>query len=1052
MTELTKTNEDLCKNDILAHAKQMEIEKVHETDDFLQVLLDATPLGVHIWDKNGHVVDCNQASAVLFNLSCKQEFLKRFFEFSPEFQPDGSPSKEAAVQHVQKAFHEGYLRFEWMHCTLDGKPVPCEVTLVRVVYKNDHLVAVYIRDLREQKQREMELVRAHEQNALQLAKLNLVIKAAKIGLWDMNVRADDPVNPVNPIMWSDEFRHLLGFSNEHDFPNVISSLHDCMHPDDLLRVPVAFTKHLFDTTGKTPYDIEYRLKRKNGKYAYFHATGETVRDKNGNPLRVAGALMDITDIKNTLRNNEIQLTKMNLMIKGSGMGLWDMEVVQDDPVNRNNVFMWSDDLRHMLGFTDENDFPNVLGSLLDRLHPDDRKELRKAFMKHLMDKAGKTPFITEHRVMKKNGEYVYLRTTGETIRDKDGNALHVAGAILDITEMKNLINEAEQQRLAADAANKAKSAFLSMMSHEIRTPMNAILGIADIQLQDESCDHNVRDILEKIHASGDVLLGIINDILDFSKIEAGKLELVIAPYQIASLVSDAALLNMMRICSKPIQFELCVAEGMPANFLGDELRIKQILNNVLSNAFKYTEEGTVKLSVTAESVQNGKNTVMLNFTVSDTGQGMTQEQIGKLFDEYIRFNMTTNRSTEGTGLGMSITQKLVRLMDGEIHVESELGKGSVFTVRLPQVKTGTEVVSKEMVKNLQQFRTNSRAQMKRMQITREPMPYGSVLIVDDVETNIYVVKGLLAAYALKIDSAESGFEAIEKISQGNLYDIIFMDHMMPKMDGMETTKIMRNMGYDRPIVALTANAVSGQAAIFLQNGFDDFISKPIDIRQLNSVLNRLIRDKHQPETIQATRQSAQNNNQTFDRASPPSINPQFAPFFLRDATKALAALEPIIEKNDYENEANMQTYVITVHGMKSATAFLGRTDLSALASKLETAGQERNIQVIMSETPAFVRSLKILVEEISLQKNHADKKMSEEVESQLHEKLLLIKLACEEYDEHAANKVMEELNQTTWHKHERELLNKIALHLLHSDLDEVVAVVDHETASRKPKT
>ena len=396
-----------------------------------------------------------------------------------------------------------------------------------------------------------------------------------------------------------------------------------------------------------------------------------------------------------------------------------------------------------------------------------------------------------------------------------GNNFAIVGYIFDTTEIHEREMELKHRDQllieavkAAEAANKAKSAFLSTMSHEIRTPMNAILGITEIQLQDETLDQDIREALSKIYTSGDLLLGIINDILDLSRIESGKLELSIDKYEIASLISDTAQLNMMRIGSKPIEFELHIDENTPANISGDELRVKQILNNILSNAFKYTASGTVKLSVSSDANNDNNEETTLVFIVADTGQGMTEEQVGKLFDEYSRFNMEANRATEGTGLGMSITRNLVRLMNGDISVKSEPGKGSTFTVRLPQGKIGADVLGNEMAENLRQFRTSSRAQMKRVQISREPMPYGNVLIVDDVETNIYVAKGLLAPYELKIESAASGLEAIGKIKKGREYGIIFMDHMMPQMDGVETTKIIRDLGYTQPIVALTANAVS----------------------------------------------------------------------------------------------------------------------------------------------------------------------------------------------------------------------------------------------------
>jgi CheY-like chemotaxis protein len=376
-------------------------------------------------------------------------------------------------------------------------------------------------------------------------------------------------------------------------------------------------------------------------------------------------------------------------------------------------------------------------------------------------------------------------------------------------------------------------------------------------MENKTVSRDVHEALGKIYHSGYSLLGIINDILDFSKIEAGKMEVVPVKYDVASLIYDTVQVNVMRVGSKTIKFNLEVDPSIPAELVGDELRIKQILNNLMSNAFKYTESGEVMLLVSSRYESGGEEPhVVLTFTVRDTGQGMTQDQIQKLFDEYSRFNLQANRVTEGTGLGMSITKNLIDLMDGSITVESEPEKGSTFTVHIPQGIAGSGVLGAEVVENLRQLRFTSILQMKKAQaaqIVREPMPYGKILIVDDVETNLYVAKGLMAPYGLSIDTAESGYETIDKIKAGKVYDIIFMDHMMPRMDGIEATKELRKIGYTPPIIALTANAMAGQAEMFLLNGFDDFISKPIDIRQLNMALNKHIRDKQPPEVLEAAR-------------------------------------------------------------------------------------------------------------------------------------------------------------------------------------------------------
>jgi signal transduction histidine kinase/diacylglycerol kinase family enzyme/DNA-binding response OmpR family regulator len=405
----------------------------------------------------------------------------------------------------------------------------------------------------------------------------------------------------------------------------------------------------------------------------------------------------------------------------------------------------------------------------------------------------------------------------------------------------------EEQTEIAINASKTKSRFLATMSHEIRTPMNAIIGISEILRARSDLQTEVRSGIDKIHHSGKNLLGIINDILDLSKAESGKLEIVPTEFSLPSLINDTVQLNIVRIGKKPIKFTLTLADNLPEKLIGDELRIKQILNNILSNAFKYTDKGSVKFDISAE-LSPLSSVVSLLFSVSDTGQGMHEEELQTLFDEYSRFNKIANRKTEGTGLGMNITGQLISLMGGTIDVKSTFGEGSIFTVSLPLGRRPTvnspetRVISADIINSLQSFTfSQSEKASERRKKIREYFPGKSVLVVDDVETNLYVAEGLLKPYGLSITVALSGFEAIEIIRSGKTFDILFMDHMMPEMDGIETVEKIRAMGYTLPIVALTANAIVGNEEIFKESGFDDFSSKPIDVRDLNRILVRFLR-------------------------------------------------------------------------------------------------------------------------------------------------------------------------------------------------------------------
>ncbi|MDR0313288.1 MAG: response regulator, partial [Treponema sp.] len=536
----------------------------------------------------------------------------------------------------------------------------------------------------------------------------------------------------------------------------------------------------------------------------------------------------------------------------------------------------------------------------------------------------------------------------------------------------------------AEASNKAKSKFFAMISHEIRTPMNAILGITEIKMQDDTLTSDIAEALSMIHSSGNILLNIINEVLDLSKIEAGKFQLVPVEYDAAGFINDTVQMNMSLAKDKPIEFKLHVDKNIPSILFGDSLRIRQIMSNLLSNAFKYTAEGIVELSFDVESdrgeaeSKTTKPEVTLGFRVRDTGQGMTAEQIRALFDEYSRFNPQANREVEGTGLGMNITQHLIQLMNGNISVESEPGKGSLFTVRLPQGFKGSEFIGAELAENIEHFRWSHASRMKNAKIVYEPMPYGSILIVDDVEANLYVAKGLTKPYKLSVETASSGFEAVNKIKQGKAYDIIFMDHMMPKMDGIEATKIIRGMSYTQPIVALTANALVGQAQMFLENGFDDYLSKPIDTRNLDVLLNKLIRDKQPPEVVEAAR-AADARWGTSEKKSPVKglqllSKPRLLRAFMRDVEKAIATLNEI-HKNSFRRDDDMEMYIISTHGIKSALASVGLIELSALALNLEQAGKTNNIAEMLSKTPLFIDGLQKLIEEIAPEPEEASKSL-----------------------------------------------------------------------------
>ncbi|MCL2699752.1 MAG: ATP-binding protein, partial [Defluviitaleaceae bacterium] len=556
--------------------------------------------------------------------------------------------------------------------------------------------------------------------------------------------------------------------------------------------------------------------------------------------------------------------------------------------------------------------------------------------------------------------------------------------------------EARHEKEKAEASDRAKSEFLAAMSHEIRTPMNAIIGIAQVHLQKKDLPEEYATGLNRMYNSGVILLGIINDILDMSKIEAGKLELNPAEYDIASLINDAVHLNIVRIESKPIEFKLDLKKDLPAKLYGDGLRIKQILNNLLSNAIKYTEKGSVTLSVNHK--EDGEN-ITLRFAVKDTGQGMKPEDVSRLFSEYMRFN--ANFSTEGTGLGLSITKRLVEMMDGTIKVESKYGKGSIFTVEIKQKAVGNVAIGAGVADRLRSFRFSSDRHTDKLQLTREPMPYGKVLVVDDLETNLYVAEGLLSTYGLKIETANSGFLAIEKVKSGSAYDVIFMDHMMPLLDGIETTRALRAAGYTGTILALTANALVGNEEMFMQHGFDGLVPKPIDVRNLDAALNRFVRDRH-PEEARNYKPEAVTQTKTAD------LDPRLVKVLRQDIRETIGKLRNTAASGDFKR------FATAAHAIKPALAGIGEHEASTLAGALENAGLNGDMEYITANIEAFVETLEAL-----------DKRLNESAEADtpsetdepdgikdakyLKEQLLLIKTACENYDAASAYAALDAL-------------------------------------------
>jgi len=546
-----------------------------------------------------------------------------------------------------------------------------------------------------------------------------------------------------------------------------------------------------------------------------------------------------------------------------------------------------------------------------------------------------------------------------------------------------ILIQIDKARDKASKESRQKSAFLANMSHEIRTPLNAVIGLSELILATKEWNEENEYRLEQINNAGRTLLSTVNDILDISKIEAGRFELIPVMYDIPSVLNDASTQSMMHLGDKPIEFVMNISENLPTQLYGDELRIKQILNNLLSNAMKYTNSGTVELTVTC--IREGES-AWLGFEVRDTGVGIKQEDMDILFDDYAQTDMAANRQIVGTGLGLSITKRLVELMDGQISAESEYGKGSTFTVRIHQKHVTDERIGSGVVESLKSFHYTEDKRHKLGNINRIRLPYAKVLIVDDVITNLDVAQGLMKPYQMHIDCVTSGWEAVEAIHNENvIYDAIFMDHMMPGIDGIEATRLIRELGTDYaknvPIIALTANAIVGNEEIFLKKGFQAFVSKPIEITRLDNVIREWVRDKDKEKLY--IRQNGREHDDAEDdidldiksldeKISGVNIE-KGVKRFSGDAGAYLSVLRsfatnslPLLDAADQacKSKQRMAEYETIVHGIKGSSGSICADETAELAKALENAALAEDFDYIQKNNSAFTEQTRNLIKDI----------------------------------------------------------------------------------------
>ncbi len=522
------------------------------------------------------------------------------------------------------------------------------------------------------------------------------------------------------------------------------------------------------------------------------------------------------------------------------------------------------------------------------------------------------------------------------------------------------IMKSEKKKQEAIVAREAQAKFLANMSHEIRTPINAVIGMNEMILR-ECNDNDIKEYAGNIKRASNMLLSLVSDILDFSKIESGKFEIVEDTYDLMSLIKDEKLILTMRAGDKPISIKIDIDSKMPSKLYGDEIRIKQIVTNLISNAVKYTKNGSITLK--ADCNWQSEDEVLLNIAVIDTGIGIKTEDIAQLFDNFKRFELDKNRNIQGTGLGLSIAKQLSDLMNGNIKVESEYGKGSQFTLSIPQ-----KVIDKQPIGRIEE--ALNEPIVEEASGNKFTAPNANVLVVDDNAMNLSVIKSLMKQTKIKVDTASSGRECLE-LTANKKYDIILLDHMMPGFDGVTTLKMIRsdnnNPNKDGVIIALTANAVAGCREMYLDYGFTDYFSKPIQADKFDALLVNYL-----PKEL-----VVMENGDMFENDELLVIDKNVGLSYCMDLEDVyMEVLSMFCEQCDEYfpqldecvKNCDWQQYAIITHGLKSNAKNIGAVNFSELSYKHELAGKNEDSDFIKSEYDRYILVLKKLVEKVNSMK------------------------------------------------------------------------------------
>ena len=584
-----------------------------------------------------------------------------------------------------------------------------------------------------------------------------------------------------------------------------------------------------------------------------------------------------------------------------------------------------------------------------------------------------------------NGRYYekHITPLGTTRLTVNGSC----AIVVDVTQTHHYVDELINANSEALAANETKSRYLANVSHEIRTPMNAIVGFSELILHQDA-SNQVYEYAKDINDAAHALLAVINDILDLSKIEAGKLKLTTGNYTTTELLGNVISIINLQATNKNLVFHVDINPNLPKELFGDIVHLRQILLNILTNAVKYTEQGSISLEVTFAANSTYSDTINMIIRIKDTGIGINPEDIPTLFDEFTRIE-NNKQITEGSGLGLAICKNLVNLMEGTIEVESELGQGSTFTVTVPQKVISMEAIEAHSISAITESShattNNSASNDNDRNCQSFWAPNASILVVDDSNVNLKLVTSILEEYQIKADITTSGRKAVDMVGNKN-YNIVFMDHMMPEFDGIMATKAIRENGHDAlPVVALTANAVIGVKEMFLANGFTDFLAKPVNIIELENLLLRYLPD----ELIHRYEKDIDTNNVTNEQLTSMGLNIPGKSInvidgfnnCLKNKDTYISVLDTFYrtckslreEALGYIATKNYEKSLLFTHTLKNAAFTIGANKLSELSREAETILKNRNYALFQGRAGKLMDAYEEVIEDLTAFYNNMER-------------------------------------------------------------------------------